>query len=259
MPSRGKKPPVTHPVEIDLGAGVSLMTTIDPETGVHWVQCDFCRDKIKLTTKGNAHNLLRHRAACITTGVHSAFDTPSPLAPSLSSTSHLFTPSTINGSGTVTPLPMTPKETSWLSMECLDQNSSSMTLSISSSNSVTGQTQCPGFVPEVESVWDGYAYGAHKNHDLGWLPVGFTDREQIILRADHCTRKAGKRKEPCSECLKVLNSDGFKQFLDCSQKEPQDFPTDQLTAAQTSGIIRKQAKDLKRLRTTVSYFCSIST
>lgn len=254
MPSQKKRGPITHPVKIDLGAGASLMTTIDPKTGLHWVQCEICRDNVKLTTKGNSHNYFLHRAACVTSGVRSAFDAQSLPLPS---TSHLHTPSTINDSATATPVP-TINHAPWSPLEHSDQNPSSETLPISLSNSLSDQNQCPGFIPEVKSVWDGYAYSAHRQNNLGWLPAGFTEMEQIILRADRCTRKAGQRKEPCSECLKVLNSKEFKQFLDRTQREPENLPINELTADQLCGLIRKQAKDMKTLRTKVSCFCRIS-
>ena len=57
-------PIATEPVSITVPGGGVLVTTIDPLTGKHHVECDVCKKRIKLTKSAHPHGLLEHQKHC---------------------------------------------------------------------------------------------------------------------------------------------------------------------------------------------------
>ena len=53
--------PIAHPVTIRMKDGVYLTTTINPDNGIHQVECDLCRETIILTKTGHPQRAQTHR------------------------------------------------------------------------------------------------------------------------------------------------------------------------------------------------------
>jgi hypothetical protein len=117
---------------------------------------------------------------------------------------------------------------------------------------------CPGIgVPWLPgSIWESYPYHQHAVREVGWTPIGFDSKANMIfIRSDNCANQLFEEDEaPCTRCLIVEHSAEFKSFISRATEAKEHTPWNYLTSEQLLGLLKKMAGQLNFLRTKVHLF-----
>jgi hypothetical protein len=259
-----------RPRIVDCG-DISLTTIFNHGLGIHELSCDLCTRVIKLDKRGTPNNFLKHRNACQKDhwlAIGPSLGTPLPAAPT-PTLSRLAIPSAAASSTNSspasregTPTPTTPATAQHHTVYGRSPSLHGLASSFSGLSTTSPMPlsrvrtrpdhPCPGFRIHLEHLWDGYAFGVHQTHDMGWTPERFDDsKNELVLRASGCTRKASVTGEACPRCLGVKNSHRFTAFIARANSAPEHTSHELLTAAQLRALVRRVTMRLRQLTTEV--------
>jgi hypothetical protein len=267
----------TTPLVVDID-GQQLSTSIDPDSGTHYIDCHRCGDSITLTVTGHLRNFYNHINGTVCKknlskdGVHntgsrsSAFhlqtSSSSSVSPSespISSVSGIISSfSNLHASSPHGPHPTPVPEI--LDSRVLRPHASASASHASAASIPSIQIPKLELCPGVEiswapgSIWSTYPYHQHLIHTIGWTPASFNKTEnKIYLRSDKC---AGELSEfdlsPCMECRIIPYSSRFEDFMQRAKEAMKHTPWDYLTSEQLQGLAKRLVCNLKKLRTQVS-------
>ena len=264
----------TTPLIIDID-GLQLSTSIDAESGTHYIDCHRCGDSITLTVTGHPRNFINH----INGKVCKRNLTRRHNNMSQSSTFHVQTSSLPVGHHSAAPVsPVDSVSGIISSFSNLHASSSHLTPAPKMLNSGmlhphVSHAETPQSVPSIQipkldpcpgaeimwdpgSIWSTYPYHQHLIHTMGWTPVSFNKTEnKIYLRSDKC---AGDLSEfdfsPCMECRMIPYSSRFKSFMKRAQEAMENTPWDYLTSEQLQRLAKRLVCDLQKLQIKVSKF-----
>ncbi|KAJ7752335.1 hypothetical protein B0H16DRAFT_1459931 [Mycena metata] len=272
-PESQKAKPVTEPATVDfLDPPGTVVTSIDTETGIHFVTCDLCQTQIWLTISANRFKILMHRnsnkckaAAKKNIPVSSAVrppqvqETTSPTSYSINQPSSSST--TLDG--TVTPRPSYYR--THVRTESMGNITDGLAALLNASPVLELEVKeqptvkpCPGVsIPWTPgSHWMTYPYLQHGVSTVGWEPIAFGTDNTIQFRADTCRQTIlDTSNAPCIACQVLPSSSKFRQFVDRAVESVPHTPWQYLSAEQQLKLMKQMAKTCNDLRTQVSVVC----
>ena len=263
MPPSREQQTIPQVVDID---GQQLLTSIDPESRTHYIDCHRCGDSIALTVTGHPRNFYNHINGKVcrknlsrSRNRHSStfhrdrdvhWQTSSSASPISNAVSGII--SSFSNLHASSPNPTPAPEMLDSRVLCPHASHSASVPSIL----IPKLSLCPGaeivWVPG--SIWSTYPYHQHLIHAIGWTPASFDKtKNKIYLRSDKC---AGELSEfdlsPCVECRVIPYSSRFKDFMQRAQEAMEHTPWGYLTSEQLQGLAKRLVYDLNKLRTKVS-------
>ena len=237
-----RQKPVLEPQIISCGTA-KLITTIDPDTGVHYAICDLCSQKVKLSTTGSPSQMIQHRnSGRCKKRQKQQLSGPPPSSPPAPATS--LPSSAVIDQQRDTP----PSQSDYAALPSFiyAQNHQS------TQPSVQDPGTCPGFRIHLVHIYSGYAYGAHESHSWDWEPDGFhPETKELRLRSTKCQRHATLDGASCMSCQIVQGSSAFRRFLERADNAPENTPWIYLTSEQLHALMHAMTKTLNQLRTEV--------
>ena len=263
----------TTPLVINID-GLQLSTSIDAESGTHYIDCHRCGDSITLTVTGHPRNFYNHiNGNVCKRNVSRDHDNLSQ-----SSNFHVLQTSS---PGHYSGAPASPVDgvsgiiSSFSNLHASSPNPAPAPKMIYSrvSHPNASHAAMPPSVPSIQlpklepcpgaeivwdpgSIWSTYPYHQHLIHTIGWTPTSFNKTEnKIYLRSDKC---AGELSEfdfsPCVECRMIPYSSRFKDFVQRAQEAMEYTPWDYLTSEQLQCLAKRLVCELKKLQYKVSRF-----
>jgi hypothetical protein len=241
----------TTPLVIDVD-GLQVSTSIDAESGTHYIDCHRCGDSITLTVTGHPRNFYNH----INGNVCKRNLSRNHNNPSQSSTFHVQTSvsgiiSSFSNLHASSPNPTPAPE--MLDSRMLRSHASHVATPPSvPSIQIPKLALCPGaeIVWAPGSIWSTYPYHQHLIHTIGWTPASFNKtKDKLFLCSDKC---AGELSEfdfsPCVECRMIPYSSRFKDFMHRAEEAMEYTPWNYLTFEQLQCLAKRLVCDLKKIK-----------